>query len=142
MAEAKKKAYEYSNNITAAMGFQSSDAFLRRTWVISGDGAPIRDSALRGHFMPSIASDIGTLSTTPGNYPESFSDRKTTERRARFNLRTLWSRARHVSLLLPHSQRLVRRHVSIIVGTTTTTSFLINQIHLETTKLIWAESNA
>lgn len=66
--------------------------------------APIRDSALRGHFMPPIASDTGTLSTTPGNRPESFSDRKTTERRARFNLRARRSRGRRVSLLLVSQQ--------------------------------------
>jgi len=74
------------NNIAAAMGFQSSGAFLRRT---SGVGAPIPDSALRGHFMIPIASDTGTLSTTAGNHLESFTDRKTTERKTRFNLRTL-----------------------------------------------------
>lgn len=61
----EEKKAECSNNIAAAMGLQNPGAFLRRTWVASP--TPIRDSALRGHFMPPIASDTGTLSTTPGD---------------------------------------------------------------------------
>lgn len=121
----RKKADECSNNIAAAMGFQSAGAFLRHTWVIS---APIRSLALRGHFMPPIASNTGTLSTTLGDHPESFSDRKTTERRERFNLKTLCKAARGAFPFACCVVHPVRRHISIIVSTTMATSFLVNQI--------------
>lgn len=143
--ERKKRQTNVRTTLRRQWGSRVPGAFnathLGRISVVE---APIRDSALRGHFMPPIASDTGTLSTTPGNRPESFCDRKTTERRARFNLRARRSRGRRVSLLLvAQSAPPVRRHVSIIVSTTTTTSFLVNQIRrLGATNLIGAKSNA
>lgn len=94
--------------------------------------------------MPPIVNNTGTLSTTLGDRPESFSNRKTTEKRERFNLKTLCKAARRVFLCLLRSVvRPVRRHISIIVGTTTATSFLVNQIRrFEATNLIGTESNA
>ncbi|XP_036142196.1 uncharacterized protein LOC118645398 [Monomorium pharaonis] len=88
--EEGRRLDECSNNIAVAMEFPE---FRRVCATLHlghlGVGAAYPGILLlRGHFMPPIAGDTGTLSTTLGDHPESFSDRKTTtERRARFNLR-------------------------------------------------------